>query len=662
MCFKYEPLADPQRYVRLLRLKGGPSDTPLDLHLSACALDSAPPFSAISYTWGTEDGRELLINGAPFPVRENCYYAIWQVRLHHEDVFIWIDSICINQKDREEKGHQVSQMWNIYSKASAVLSCVGPHSHGSETFKHFADKFPSAAEQELALQDPKSRGSDHIVWKKILGRKNLKEVEQLAQHCLNMYDFGCRPYWTRMWILQEVVAGRDHCKNLHVYCGEDAFTWHAVELLWLLAEVLLGVRAVQPIFRRLAGERWHSVQFGLIDSRNAAAGSPYIRMKYTTSFGELDLSDIFSYFGEFKCSNPLDKLYGALHMIDWPDEQEPIFPDYERSVFDLALDLCRYLRLDEVCDMVKAFQIHDRHPDLQRLVSSRSHADTETIASSSLETPLSRSYVWQSANAAFIVGLEDAQGSYHMPFPMPDRMRSPMDIDISAINWNGSLPRVVAEGDELIALVCKEARVGDVLLRIMLNYPILLVLRPMYGNTCDVVGQALELDNFEDHAVGQRLSGMWERRFRDGNLLVTSEFSAEDMLLLAGQGLSPDVGRGPYYDPITLLKRLVTAPVASPRQAVAIETIEHYDDEEWAIVDAECGCLTQRSSAIQMDSTAARHQMAQAERARDPSRLGSDHGKDWHTDGSPFGESGRLLLRSTINPTLDPHLAIHTDS
>ena len=39
---------------------------------------------------------------------------------------LWVDAICINQEDQTEKGHQVSQMRDIYKGADEVLIWLGP--------------------------------------------------------------------------------------------------------------------------------------------------------------------------------------------------------------------------------------------------------------------------------------------------------------------------------------------------------------------------------------------------------------------------------------------------------------------------------------------------------------------------------------------------------
>lgn len=64
-------------------------------------------------------GSERLVGG-------NCLHALRQARhFLEEGSLVWIDAICINQSDPEEKGLQVNLMGDTYRKAERVLACIG---------------------------------------------------------------------------------------------------------------------------------------------------------------------------------------------------------------------------------------------------------------------------------------------------------------------------------------------------------------------------------------------------------------------------------------------------------------------------------------------------------------------------------------------------------
>ena len=83
-------------------------------------------YAAISYTWGLpEPTRHIEVNGKRKVVRYNCWYALWQMRLHSVDDLYWIDTLCIDQNSHAEKALQVRRMDLSYSQDEQVAACIG---------------------------------------------------------------------------------------------------------------------------------------------------------------------------------------------------------------------------------------------------------------------------------------------------------------------------------------------------------------------------------------------------------------------------------------------------------------------------------------------------------------------------------------------------------
>ncbi|RMY44430.1 hypothetical protein D0865_10558 [Hortaea werneckii] len=134
--FMHEALPDPATHLRLMKLCYSASEEDeqeVRIQLSAFDIDNAPPYAAISYTWGDQTDRtDILINGPAHRVGLNSWYALLQMKYHHEESFLWMDAICINQADAQEKGLQVELMGSIYRNALRVNICIGPHAGDSE--------------------------------------------------------------------------------------------------------------------------------------------------------------------------------------------------------------------------------------------------------------------------------------------------------------------------------------------------------------------------------------------------------------------------------------------------------------------------------------------------------------------------------------------------
>ena len=154
--FVHAPLEDATSQIRLLRFIGRGSDGSLlfdmgHYHLSDSTasekrenryLPRVPEYIALSYTWGTPiENHEIFIKGKRFEVGANCHYALSQAVKIEESLALeqhyWIDQVCIQQKDVDEKGKQVGNMGEVYRRASTVFACVGPHADDSDLLFNF---------------------------------------------------------------------------------------------------------------------------------------------------------------------------------------------------------------------------------------------------------------------------------------------------------------------------------------------------------------------------------------------------------------------------------------------------------------------------------------------------------------------------------------------
>jgi hypothetical protein len=135
--FVHESLSDPQAEIRLVQIDlSGDKDSEIHCTISAHSIKDAPPYVAISYTWGDigKDQRRIWVNGERINVGHNSWLALWQARLHHtqQPLRIWIDVLSIDQANDAEKSIQVGLMGCIYAFAESVLASVGEHEDDSE--------------------------------------------------------------------------------------------------------------------------------------------------------------------------------------------------------------------------------------------------------------------------------------------------------------------------------------------------------------------------------------------------------------------------------------------------------------------------------------------------------------------------------------------------
>lgn len=109
-----------------------------------------------------------------------------------------MDAICINQQDDREKSEQVGLMDKTYSNAKMVSLWLG--------------LAPVAKEPLLQGQSPSQEEAKYDEWFPYQDEP-FECYDQLGE-VLN------RPYWSRFWVIQEVVLARE----IHYYCGSNVTT------------------------------------------------------------------------------------------------------------------------------------------------------------------------------------------------------------------------------------------------------------------------------------------------------------------------------------------------------------------------------------------------------------------------------------------------------
>lgn len=134
MYLSLDPAKKEIRQLILQPLKTGPE---IQCSTETISLSENPEFEALSYVWGDASIQETIIfNGITFPVTRNLAIALRYLRLPDKPRRIWIDALCINQKDTSERNSQVAMMGGIYASAKPVLIWLGESSETSvEAFR-----------------------------------------------------------------------------------------------------------------------------------------------------------------------------------------------------------------------------------------------------------------------------------------------------------------------------------------------------------------------------------------------------------------------------------------------------------------------------------------------------------------------------------------------
>lgn len=198
----YLPLSTAKFEIRLLKIFLNPGTQ--DICASVIHADLEDPkiqFEALSYQWGPPDRlKPVRINGQEVFVRGSLHSFLFALCQRDQVSPIWVDAICIDQRNVQERNHQVAMMGVIYSCATCTNVWLGEPNPETEYCLSYLQHC-----NNLRLQNSRYHAR--------VQRKASESFEEILK----------RPYWARLWIVQEVTLSRE----VFVWCGQRRLSWKA---------------------------------------------------------------------------------------------------------------------------------------------------------------------------------------------------------------------------------------------------------------------------------------------------------------------------------------------------------------------------------------------------------------------------------------------------
>ncbi|CZR69913.1 uncharacterized protein PAC_19813 [Phialocephala subalpina] len=312
--YRYSSLLPGPDSIRLLHLVPHEDKTaPIQCQLVNYSLQESGggthQYEALSYVWG--DPKETLpisIDKHDLPVTENLHAALSRLRHRFIVRIIWVDAICINQADRQEKEHQIKSMAKIYGQANRVIVWLGE----------------AADDSDRALEYIRIAAS-----KKPTNSSNNETTQQAILALLQ------RAWFRRIWVLQEVAAARD----VLIMSGSMVIDGYAF---------CLGVTSLE-----LSYTAYPELQ-SLIRSVTYLIRGAISRPKYATtrsgsaSLDILPLGELIDMYHTHEATIRLDKVYALLGMSSDNPGAASLSPDYNVSWEELFQRLVKFLLYEEV--------------------------------------------------------------------------------------------------------------------------------------------------------------------------------------------------------------------------------------------------------------------------------------------------------------------------
>lgn len=304
--YHYQPLIPDQ--IRILRLlPAGKLTTntdygqvtgdiePIRCEIVHSSLEEAckAGYEALSYLWGAESTRKtILTNGQRLHVTPTLFDFLGRLRLEDRPRNLWVDAICINQADVQEKSAQVSMMARIHSQASSVCIWLGDDYDRSDLALDFIQ---NTVLDLGALEDITADSKFAEEWKALAALMN-------------------RPWFTRRWVISMIL----HARSATLYCGSRSIQWSDFEMAVALFE--REAARIAKIFHGSEKAEYDPEFFGDVQAMGATrlvrAKSKLFRRDDANNIIEYKygLSDLVRDLSSFETSYPHDTIYAILSL------------------------------------------------------------------------------------------------------------------------------------------------------------------------------------------------------------------------------------------------------------------------------------------------------------------------------------------------------------
>jgi hypothetical protein len=335
--FEYIPLNPNRRRIRLVTLL--PGNWQDDIHCEMTTVKFGkrmPKYEALSYVWGgTKATRDIRVNDERFLIGKNLWIALRRLRMPHSLRFLWIDAICINQQDDNEKSRQVAMMKNIFQSCDEVICWLGEEENMTTPITSSLPPTSTAGQKAFDLiRMYASYGSlDHLTWSGPESLSQLASSDEYKAHFEALRRLLSVQWWQRIWIVQELILppratfvyGSETCDFETFACAVTRFDYnHRIYSKYLKQDTC------NSSFLRIISTIMHVV-LPLVRLR-----SLHLKSLSNRSDPTYELATLRGLLCSLHASNPRDLFYALLGLTNLAEKTHLYSPDYTLT-FQLAV-------------------------------------------------------------------------------------------------------------------------------------------------------------------------------------------------------------------------------------------------------------------------------------------------------------------------------------
>lgn len=281
-------------------------------------------YDALSYVWGKPEFPGILRCGKQyFRITKSLTQALRRFRGQKTARRLWVDAVCINQKDEVEKPAQVQTMGLIYQWARATLIHLGEELPGQEKSMEFLVRLAELVQDYEVAQLAVTRNNELIrqALHEVFGSDDRSPIGPLEDI----------PWFGRRWIIQEASL----CRAAMAFLGRSMDT---------LDHITASITA-------LLNSGWTPENTNQAALNNAEAIiflSRYHKAVFKPSV-RYGLVDLLLHCHGAECSEPRDRIYALMSVspdvgtrqIQAETTEGPkitVIPNYKKPLADIYTD------------------------------------------------------------------------------------------------------------------------------------------------------------------------------------------------------------------------------------------------------------------------------------------------------------------------------------
>ena len=339
--YEYEPLP-AEGWTRILELHPGAGTLASNLR-HAKTEDAALAYEALSYVWGNDALQiqvDIECDGRTLSIGSNLACALMHVRSEVVARQLWVDAICIDQSNKDERSQQVQQMDRIYANAKNVLVWLGEDLAGE------ADEcFGLIQDTNAILMGMLSRyGKVEDIPPISYGKASICTDQVSWDMVRRLISLA---WFTRVWVLQEIGLAR----SAMILYGKSSMDWSQLVELMLFITSRVDVGAHTGLI--LSGKIWDVYEDIWCTFKNETSWRNELPLtkSLNQAHGSQCFTEILNVARHYQATDPRDHVYAfwghpsAAHRAG--EGSQLLSVNYTMSVDDVYLEIASHILMHD---------------------------------------------------------------------------------------------------------------------------------------------------------------------------------------------------------------------------------------------------------------------------------------------------------------------------